>query len=300
MMQHLKGTGVALVTPFNADHSVDYAGLSKLVESIIAGGVDYLVVNGTTAESATLRNEEKKHILQFIKKQAANRLPVVFGVGGNCTEELVQAVEEIDLAGIAAILSVSPYYNRPSQEGIYQHYVRLADASPIPVMLYNVPGRTSSNLAADTTLRLASHPNIIGVKEASANLEQCMHIARRKPQDFLLISGDDLMTLPMMSIGCEGVISVVANAFPSAFSRLVRLGRERKFAEAAEILFQFLDLNPLLYEESNPVGIKAVLEIFGICQPYVRLPLVEASPSLKERLRKIDLIRNEKSEIRIG
>jgi 4-hydroxy-tetrahydrodipicolinate synthase len=285
MMQHITGTGVALVTPFKADSSVDYEGLTNLVAYTIAGGVDYLVVNGTTAESATLKLSEKREILRFVKEQAAGRLPVVFGLGCNCTEEMLEALAATDLEGVAAILSVSPYYNKPSQEGIYQHYLALAEASPVPLILYNVPGRTSSNMTADTTLRLAHHPNIIGIKEASGNMEQCMQISRKKPKDFLLISGDDLLTLPMMAFGCEGVISVVANAFPSSFSQMVRLGRECRLAEAAELLYTFLDVNPLLYEEGNPVGIKVLLEMKGICRTNVRLPLVPASDSLRERIK---------------
>lgn len=275
-----------MVTPFKADLSIDLEGLEKLIHFTIAGGVDYLVVNGTTGESATLTLAEKKTVLQFIKDQVAGRLPIVFGIGCNSTQEMLDACAQADLKGVAAILSVSPYYNKPSQEGIYQHYLALANASPVPVILYNVPGRTSSNVSADTTLRLAQHPNIIGTKEASGNLEQCMHIARKKPQNFLLISGDDLLTLPMMAIGCQGVISVVANAFPDTFSQMVRLGMEGQYPEAARLLYTLLDLNPLLYEESNPVGIKTVLDLKGICQPHVRLPLVPASDSLRKRIRK--------------
>ncbi|CAN5911204.1 4-hydroxy-tetrahydrodipicolinate synthase [soil metagenome] len=285
-MQNLTGTGVALVTPFNADLSVDFEGLGKVIDYTVAGGVDYLVVNGTTGESATLTLSEKRKILQFVKDQVAGRLPLVFGIGCNSTQEMLDACSQADLEGVAAVLSVSPYYNKPSQEGIYQHYLALANVSPVPVILYNVPGRTSSNVSADTTLRLARHPNIIGTKEASGNMEQCLQIARKKPKDFLLISGDDLLTLPMMAFGCEGVISVVANAFPDTFSQMVRLGREGNYPEAAEILYTFLDLNPLLYEESNPVGIKTVLDLKGICQDHVRLPLVPASDSLRERIAK--------------
>jgi 4-hydroxy-tetrahydrodipicolinate synthase len=284
MTQRLTGTGVALVTPFQADSSVDFDGLGRLVDFMIAGGVEYLVVNGTTGESATLKIPEKRAILQFVKEKAAGRVPIVFGIGCNCTEEMLDTLAQANLEGVAAILSVSPYYNKPSQEGIYQHYLALANASPVPIILYNVPGRTSSNLTAETTLRLARHPNIIGIKEASGNLEQCMLIARKKPADFLLISGDDLLTLPMMAFGCEGVISVVANGFPDTFSQMVRFGMEHKFAEASKILYSFLDLNPLLYEESNPVGIKTVLQLKGICQDYVRLPLVPASENLRKRI----------------
>ena len=281
-----------MITPFKADLSVDFEGLGKVIDFTVAGGVDYLVVNGTTGESATLTLAEKRRILQFVKDQVAGRLPLVFGIGCNSTQEMLDACAQADLEGIAAVLSVSPYYNKPSQEGIYQHYLALAKASPVPVILYNVPGRTSSNVSADTTLRLARHPNIIGTKEASGNMEQCMQIARKKPKDFLLISGDDLLTLPMMAFGCEGVISVVANAFPDTFSQMVRLGLEGKRTEAAELLYTFLDLNPLLYEESNPVGIKTILELKGVCQAHVRLPLVPASDSLRKRIGEQLEIRN--------
>lgn len=275
-----------MVTPFKADGSVDFAGLGKLVDFNINGGVEYLVVNGTTGESATLTLPEKRQILHFVKQRTEGQLPIVFGIGCNCTAEMLEALAQTDLDGVTAVLSVSPYYNKPSQEGIYQHYLALAEASPVPIILYNVPGRTSSNLTAATTLRLAQHPNIIGIKEASGNLEQCMHISRGRPKDFMLISGDDLLTLPMMAFGCEGVISVVANAFPASFSQMVRLGLEGNFAEAAELLYPFLDLNPLLYEESNPVGIKTVLQEKETCENHVRLPLVPASASLRERIRK--------------
>jgi 4-hydroxy-tetrahydrodipicolinate synthase len=286
-MNNLRGTGVALITPFTNENKVDFEGLSRLLQFTVSEGVDYLVVNGTTAESVTTSSAEKNEILSFVKQQVKNQVPIVYGVGGNCTEEIVASFSKINLEGVTAILSVSPYYNKPSQEGIYQHYLRIAETSPVPVILYNVPGRTASNISADTTLRLAQHPNIIGTKEASGNLEQCMAIAKNKPAEFLLISGDDMLTLPMITFGAVGVISVLANAFPGKFSRMVKFGLENKFAEASQILFQLIELNPLMYEESNPVGIKAVLEMIGICGPAVRLPLVEASSGLKEKLHKL-------------
>jgi 4-hydroxy-tetrahydrodipicolinate synthase len=286
-MNNLRGTGVALITPFTNNNAVDFAALSRLLQFTISEGIDYLVINGTTAESVTLTKAEKTDILAFVKQQVKNQVPIVYGVGGNCTAEIVELLSQIDLEGITAILSVSPYYNKPSQEGIYQHYTQVADASPVPVILYNVPGRTASNVTAETTLRLARHPNIIGTKEASGNLEQCMLIAKNKPQDFMLISGDDMLTLPMLTFGAEGVISVLANAFPGKFSRMVKLGLEYNFDEASKILFQLVELNPLMYEESNPVGVKAALEILGLCEPAVRLPLVEASPALKAKLHQL-------------
>ena len=277
---------MALVTPFTSNMAVDYEGLRKLLDFTIEGGVDYLVINGTTAESVTTTAAEKAEILAFIKKHVNGRLPLVYGLGGNNTQEILDTIENTDLTGIAAILSVSPYYNKPSQQGIYQHYVQIANTCPVPVILYNVPGRTGSNVLAETTIRLAAHENIIGIKEASGNLEQCLYIAKHKPADFLLISGDDLLTLPMISFGAVGVISVLANAFPDKFSRMVRLGLEYKMNEAAALLYDFVNINPLMYEEGNPVGVKVLLERFGVCSPAVRLPLVEASAGLKDRIDK--------------
>jgi 4-hydroxy-tetrahydrodipicolinate synthase len=286
-MDKLKGTGVALITPFTPDFQIDYDGLAKLIRFTVTGGVDYLVVNGTTAESATTTPEEKDQVLAFVRKQVDNAVPIVYGLGGNNTGQLLEDLRQTDFTGVSAILSVSPAYNKPSQQGIYQHFMAIADASPVPVILYNVPGRTASNMTAETTLRLAKHVNIIGIKEASGNLEQAMQIAKYKPEGFMLISGDDLLTLPMLTFGAEGVISVLANAYPEKFSNLVRLGLNHNFRDASSLLFELLDLNPLMYEESNPVGIKAVLELFGICGPTVRLPLVEASPALKDKLQKL-------------
>lgn len=286
-MDKLRGTGVALVTPFTPDYKVDYNGLAKLIHFTISEGVNYLVVNGTTAESATTNPDERKAILTFVKEQVKGAVPIVYGIGGNDTAQVLEVISQTDFIGIAAILSVSPYYNKPSQQGIYQHFIQIADNCPVPVILYNVPGRTASNISPEITLRLANHTNIIGIKEASGNLEQCMQIAKNKPDGFMLISGDDMLTLPMLTFGAEGVISVLANAFPGKFSKMVSLGRDYNFQEASKFLFELVDLNPLMYEESNPVGVKAVLEMFGICGSTVRLPLVEASSSLKDRLQKL-------------
>ncbi|PVY40192.1 4-hydroxy-tetrahydrodipicolinate synthase [Pontibacter virosus] len=282
----LKGTGVALVTPFASNLDVDYDGLRQLLDFTIEGGVEYLVVNGTTGESVTTTAEEKAEILAFVKKHVNGRVPLVYGLGGNNTQHVLDTIQKTDLDGITAVLSVSPYYNKPSQQGIYQHYTQIADACPIPVILYNVPGRTGSNIAPDTTVRLAAHQNIIGIKEASGNLEQCMHIAKHKPADFMLISGDDMLTLPMIAFGAVGVISVLANAFPEKFSKMVRLGLSNQFKESSDLLFDFVDINPMMYEEGNPVGVKALLERFGVCGGAVRLPLVEATAGLRDRLYK--------------
>lgn len=275
-----------MVTPFTSSLEVDYDGLRQLLDFTIEGGVEYLVVNGTTGESVTTTTEEKAEILAFVKKHVNGRVPLVYGLGGNNTQEVLNAIQKTDLEGIDAVLSVSPYYNKPSQQGIIQHYTQIADACPVPVILYNVPGRTGSNMAPETTVRLAAHQNIIGIKEASGNLEQCLYIAKHKPADFLLISGDDMLTLPMISFGAVGVISVLANAFPEKFSNMVRLGLSYQFKEAADLLFDFVDINPMMYEEGNPVGVKALLDRFGVCGGAVRLPLVEASAGLKDRLYK--------------
>jgi 4-hydroxy-tetrahydrodipicolinate synthase len=282
-MKKLYGTGVALVTPFNSDLSIDYKGLKKLLRHT-AKGVDYYVVMGTTGESVTVSAEEKKQVLQFIKENNDAKLPIVYGIGGNNTDEVCKNLTSTDLKGVDAILSVSPYYNKPSQAGIYQHFLKVAEASPLPVLLYNVPGRTSSNLTAETTLLLASHKNIIGIKEASGNLEQCMNIVRSMPKDFMLISGDDMLTVPLYALGAKGVISVLANAYPSVFKKMKEFAFEGNFAKANQEQFKLLDINGPMYEESNPVGLKALLQELGICSGAVRLPLVSASESLQRKI----------------
>lgn len=282
-MKKLYGTGVALVTPFTDKEEVDYKSLKKLLNHT-AKGVDYYVVMGTTGESATLSGDEKKAILQFVKDNNRKKLPIVYGIGGNNTREVLETIHQTDLSGVAALLSVSPYYNKPSQEGIVRHFTSIADASPVPIILYNIPGRTSSNMTADTTLRLAQHPNIIGTKEASGNLEQCMRIARDKPKDFMLISGDDMFTVAFYAIGGRGVISVLANAFPATFQKIRDFASSGDPLKASAQLFKLLELNPLMYEESNPVGLKVVLEKMGICTRIVRSPLAPASESLRKRI----------------
>jgi 4-hydroxy-tetrahydrodipicolinate synthase len=283
----LRGTGVALVTPFTKELAVDYQALQRLLDFMLEGKVNYLVINGTTAESATTTTAEKAVVLEFVKNYVKDQVPLVYGLGGNNTQQLLETIAATDFEGITAILSVSPAYNKPSQQGIYQHFMQLADASPVPVVLYNVPGRTGSNMLASTTLKLALHENIIGIKEASGNLEQCMHIAKHKPEDFLLISGDDMLAVPMIAFGAEGAISVLANAFPEKFSSMVRQALEGNFKEAGHLLLSLVDINPLMYEEGNPVGVKVLLERFGVCTASVRLPLVEASSGLKDRLYKL-------------
>ncbi|QJX48493.1 4-hydroxy-tetrahydrodipicolinate synthase [Hymenobacter taeanensis] len=288
-MDKLRGTGVALVTPFTPtpDCAVDYDALRRLVDFTLEGGVEYLVINGTTAESPTLTTEEKAEILRVVRAQVNGRVPLVYGIGGNDTAAVVRTIQNTDLSGITALLSASPHYNKPSQRGIIAHYERIADASPVPVLLYNVPGRTSSNLTAATTLLLAQHANIIGIKEASGNLEQCIAIAAAKPEDFLLISGDDMMTTSLISFGAVGIISVLANAFPRRFSDMTRHALTGDYKAASQLLFGFVELNPLMYEESNPVGVKAALESLGVCSGSVRLPLVDASEGLRTRIQKL-------------
>ncbi|MGC1242994.1 MAG: 4-hydroxy-tetrahydrodipicolinate synthase [Chryseosolibacter sp.] len=282
-MKKLYGTGVALVTPFTDELEVDFKSLKRLLTHT-AKGVDYYVVLGTTGESATLTTEEKKNVLEFVKKNNTKNLPLVYGIGGNNTREVLDAIATADLGGVDALLSVSPYYNKPSQEGIFQHFKAIADACPVPVILYNVPGRTGSNINAETTLRLAQHPNIIGIKEASGNMEQCMRIARDKPRDFMLISGDDLLSVPLYALGAKGVISVLANAYPVIFRKMKEFAFDGNYAKASQESFKLLDINPLMYEESNPVGLKALLEDMQICTGKVRLPLAEASESLHRKI----------------
>ena len=283
-MINLSGTGVALVTPMKSDGSLDVAGLRKVVDHVVQG-VDYIVALGTTGEVATLDSDEKTLVMDTVKQQLAGRKPLVYGHGGNDTGKLISQMKDMDWSGIDAVLSVSPYYNKPSQAGIIAHYEKFADACPRPVILYNVPGRTSSNLTAATTLKLAGHPNIIGTKEASGNVEQCMAIAKDKPADFWLLSGDDMLTPSLIAIGTQGVISVLANAFPVEFSKMVKHCLSAQFADASTIWKKWIDLNPLLYEEGNPVGIKAVLRQLGVCEDGVRLPLMAASQNLSDRIK---------------
>ncbi|MBX2894224.1 MAG: 4-hydroxy-tetrahydrodipicolinate synthase [Cyclobacteriaceae bacterium] len=282
-MKQLMGTGVALVTPMQADGSIDYTGLKKLLVHT-GKGVDYYVVMGTTGESATLSKKEKQAVLDFVRKHNNRNLPVVYGIGGNNTESVLEEIIHTDLTGVAAILSVSPYYNKPSQEGIYQHFKAIARVSTVPVILYNVPGRTASNLTADTTLRLAQLDNIVGIKEASGNLEQCIKIAKEKPRDFMLISGDDMLTLALYATGAVGVISVLANAYPLVFKKMRDYILAGKLAAAQKEQFKLVNINGPMYEEGNPVGIKYLLSLLNVCQHHVRLPLVNPSDYLKKKI----------------
>jgi 4-hydroxy-tetrahydrodipicolinate synthase len=279
----LHGTGVALVTPFDNSGEIDFQALKKLFRHT-SKGVDYYVVMGTTGESATLSKEEKKEVLQFVIANNIKKLPIVYGIGGNHTQSVVDEIRSTELTNVDALLSVSPYYNKPSQEGIYQHFIVVANASPIPVILYNVPGRTASNLTAETTLRLAKHKNIIGIKEASGSMEQCMKIAKEKTADFLLISGDDMLTLSIYAIGGVGVISVLANAYPVIFKKIKEYMRTSKLNRAQQEQFKLLEINASMYEEGNPVGLKHLLKTMNIGNGHVRLPLVAASGTLQKKI----------------
>jgi 4-hydroxy-tetrahydrodipicolinate synthase len=282
------GTGVAIVTPFTAKGAVDFPALTKLVEHLIKGRVEYLVVLGTTGESATLSKEEKQKLVEHIVKVNKKRLPLVLGVGGNNTAEIIETLKKDDLSAFSAILSVSPYYNKPSQEGIYQHYKAISKASPLPIILYNVPGRTSSNIAWDTTIRLAKEfKNIIAIKEASGNLEQCMKIIKYRPDNFLIISGDDNLTLPIIASGGDGVISVVANAYPADFSDMVRHALIHDLKTAQKLHYKLMEITEQLFADGNPGGIKYVLAQKKITGSYVRLPLVEPNDTVKAKLKKL-------------
>ena len=280
-MKKFIGTGVALVTPFREDLSVDVESLRNLVNFQIDNGVNYLVVLGTTGESATLNKEEKQLVITTIVEENRGRLPLVLGVGGNNTAALVEELRSADLSAFDAVLSVSPYYNKPTQEGIYQHYKALAGVSPKPIILYNVPGRTASNMLPATVKRLAEDfSNIIGIKEAAGDMVQAMKLKASVPEDFLIISGDDMVTLPMVLAGGHGVISVIAQGFPSEFSEMVKLGLERKVDEAYRLHYRIAPSIDLIFAEGNPAGIKALLRKRKICQNFLRLPLVKASEKL--------------------
>ncbi|TBH73795.1 4-hydroxy-tetrahydrodipicolinate synthase [Aquirufa nivalisilvae] len=281
------GVAPALITPMQADRTIDWTALGKLVQYVSTGGVDYLVVQGTTGESVTTSADEKKKIIATVQESNSKNLPIVYGLGGNHTENLIAQIKQTSFDGIDAILSVCPYYNKPSARGVIQHYRAVADASPVPVILYNIPGRTGINLSPETILTLAEHPNIIGVKEASCIIEQCMEIAAHKPADFLLISGDDVQAVPIISIGGVGVMSVIANAFPQQFSQMIHSALAGDFAEARKSLGSFLAIDPYLYEEGNPVGVKKILALKGMIHAQVRMPLAEASEELGVKLNRI-------------
>ncbi len=285
-MQSLIGTGVALVTPFKQDFSIDVEALIRIVNYNIDNGIDYLVVLGTTAENATLNSDEKVTVIQTVIATNKGRLPLVLGVGGNNTQKIIEELKTRDLSAFTAILSVSPYYNKPTQEGIYQHFKAIAENSPLPIILYNVPGRTASNMLPNTVLRLAhDFKNIVAIKEATGDLVQAMKIIQNKPKDFLVISGDDMVTLPMILAGGSGVISVIGEGFPKAFSTMVRLGLERKVDEAYAIHYQIANSIEMIFEQGNPAGIKEVFKHLGLSENTLRLPLVPVDAALSEKLK---------------
>lgn len=292
-MKKFHGTGVAVITPFQTDGPVDFPALETVIENLIDNGIDYLISLGTTGESATLNPAEKKEIWKFTAETVAGRVPLVAGIGGNYTAAVIENIKNLDKQGFDAILSVSPYYNKPTQEGIYQHYKAVAATTDLPVILYNVPGRTGSNISAETTVRLANDcTNIIAVKEASGNFEQFNHILRDKPADFMLISGDDPVTLPMIALGAVGVISVIGNAVPQLFSDMIRLCLEGKWEAARIIHLQLIEFTRLMFTDGNPAGVKEALQLSGLCSNTLRLPLVNVNPTISrliaEELKKLN------------
>ena len=289
-MNQIKGAGVALVTPFKSDKSIDYCGLEKLINHSINGGIDYLVIMGTTGESVTLNKEEKNKIIKFCKAINDNRLPIILGVGGNNTTQVLQEISSINLDGIYAILSVSPYYNKPTQDGIYEHYKEISKKSKIPIIMYNVPSRTGSNINANTVIKLANNcDNIIGIKEASGNIEQIMQIINNKPDNFQVISGDDALTVPMIYLGASGVISVIGQVYPNDFSDMVKEALAGNITNANFLHYKLLDFYKPLYDEGNPVGVKAALELINICYSHVRKPLLKASPKIFDDIKTLSV-----------
>jgi len=286
-INQFKGLGIAVVTPFLQNGAVDYSNLEKLVNSLIINNIDYLVILGTTGETPTLTDEEKNKIVRTIIQVNQNRVPVLVGMGGPCTHHILQQFKTFDFSGISAILSVTPYYNRPTQNGLIEHYQTLADQAPLPIILYNVGSRTGCNLEPDTTLKLAEHKNIIGIKEASGMMNQIMYIVNHKPKDFLVISGDDAITLPLMAIGIDGLISVVGNAFPCEMAMMIHLAQENNFKDALTIHDKFLDIIQACFKEGSPAGVKAFLTLQHKIEYHLRLPLTQISKGHFEYLEKL-------------
>lgn len=282
----LKGTGVALVTPFKKDQSIDFTALENLIEIQINGGIDYIVTLGTTGESVTLTEKEKVEVFNFTVEKVNGRLPIVIGIGGNNTASVIEAFAKFDLTKVVAILSVTPYYNKPTQEGFFQHYTALANAAPKPIILYNVPGRTGRNMTAATSLRLAAHPNIAGIKEAGPEMAQTIDLLKDRPKDFLVVSGDDEIVMAQIACGMDGVISVAANAFPKPFSDMVRYSMAGDFSMAKRLNDLMVEGYSYMYEENNPAGIKAYLAEQGVIENVLRLPLVPASEGLQAKIKK--------------
>jgi 4-hydroxy-tetrahydrodipicolinate synthase len=286
-MKKFKGTGVAIVTPFKNDSSIDFSALGRVVNHVIKGGVNYIVVLGTTGESVTLSKDEKKAVVCYIKEAIDSRVPLVVGIGGNYTQEVINQIRNTDLTGVDGILSVAPYYNKPNQRGLFQHFKAVANSSSVPVILYNVPGRTCSNISAETCLQLAQEcENIVGIKEASGDMVQVMKIIKEKPENFIVISGNDMDTLPVIAVGGGGVISVLANAFPVQTCEIVNHSLKLNFKSAREIQFRFIEMTELLFADGNPAGVKAMLNILNLCQNNLRLPLVPVSKPILTRIQK--------------
>ena len=286
-MKKFKGTGVAIVTPFKNDLSIDFAAFGRIINHVINGGVNYIVVMGTTGESVTLTKDEKKALIAYGVEAIDNRVPLVVGIGGNNTQDVINCVRHSNLTGVDGILSVAPYYNKPGQKGLIQHFKAIAECSPIPIIIYNVPGRTCSNITSETCLELAHEcENIVAVKEASGDISQIMKIIKGKPENFSVISGDDMMTIPIIAAGGSGVISVLANAFPKQWSELVSDSLKSNYKSAREIQFRFIEMVELLFIEGNPSGVKAMLNIMNLCQNILRLPLVPVSRTIYTRIQK--------------
>lgn len=286
-MKRFKGTGVAIITPFKNDSSIDFSALGRVVNHVIKGGVNYIVAMGTTGEASTLTKDEKQALISYVIEAVDSRVPLVIGIGGNNTNEVINLIRDTDPEGVDGILSVAPYYNKPSQRGLFQHFKAIANSSPLPVIIYNVPGRTSCNISSDTCIELAHEcENIVAVKEASGDIAQIMRIIKGKPENFLVISGDDMMTLPIIAAGGAGVISVLANAFPAECSEMVSLAVKNNFKAAREIQFRFMEAIDLLFADGNPSGAKAFLSIMNICQNNLRLPLVPVNRTIYSRIQK--------------
>ena len=285
----LSGAGVALITPFHADERIDHPALGRMVDFMVDGGMDFIVALGTTAETPALGKQDRLEVLDAIRDRLNGRIPLILGMGGNDTHELIEHVNSFDLSGVQALLSVTPYYNRPSQEGLYRHYARLAESTHLPIVLYNVPARTGCNLMADTSLRLArDFPQIVGTKEASGDFGQICRILHERPDGFLVFSGDDLLSLPFLALGAQGVISVIANAYPQTFSEMVRAGLRGKFLEALALHHQLLPAVQGIFSEGSPAGVKSILAHRGIIEPHLRLPLVGVSDALRAALAQLD------------
>jgi 4-hydroxy-tetrahydrodipicolinate synthase len=287
-MKKFKGTGVAIITPFKKDSSIDFTAFGRVINHVINGGVNYIVVMGTTGESVTLTKDEKKAVISYTAESINGRVPLVVGIGGNNTQEVINCIKHTNFTGVDGILSVAPYYNKPNQRGLFQHFKAIASCSPVPVIIYNVPGRTCSNISSDTCLGLAHEvENIVAVKEASGDMSQIMRIIKGKPESFSVISGDDMLTIPVIASGGSGVISVLANAFPAQCSELVNHALKYNLKAAREIHYRFLEVIELLFTEGNPSGVKAMMSIMNLCQDTLRLPLVPVSKPTQTRIQKV-------------